>query len=583
MYKYRKKIRNFVLALAVPASMLTLTGCNDFLDTLPLNDVILENYWTQKADVQSVLNGCYEGLQSRESMYRMSVWGEMRSDNLTQGNLSGYMQKDKISTTDIQNIFKENILPTNDMANWAIMYTTINRCNTVIHYAPQVQEVDPNYSIAEMKANIAEASFIRDLCYFYLIRAFRDVPVSFEPSIDDLADYRIAATPMNEALDMLIADLESVKDDAVKRYVDDSSMSNASATLNAYENSSRVTRVAIYALLADLNLWRGNYDETVKYADMVIDFKKDQYKQKKSNIGTMTDMTELYGIPLILEKTDGSSTCGNAYTEIFGNGNSFESLFELYFKEGNNVKDSLVSFFYGNSNQSVGLYTAPSIHRKDVALGNCPLFSKNDCRAYEMMTATNASRYTVRKYVNSSFTMKDPNNTAFSDEATLSPAYSTRGDEYANWIIYRLTDVMLMKAEALTVKPDPDFETAFCMVNAVNKRARDLVSPSAKDTLEFNDYNSREKMEQLVFDERNRELMFEGKRWFDLVRRSLRDGNSQYLASEATVKYEDNVNAIKIRLADLNYLFFPYYKEELKVNPYLIQNSAYGNTEEFEK
>ena len=151
---------------------------------------------------------------------------------------------------------------------------------------------DSNYTVNELNANIAEASFIRDLCYFYLIRTFRDVPLSFEPTIDDTKEFQIPATPMNAALDSLIKDLESVKDYAVKRYVDDSKMSNAQAASQAYENSSRVTRVAIYALLADLNLWRGNYDETIKYCDLIIDFKKNQYKEKIARIGDLTDMQE---------------------------------------------------------------------------------------------------------------------------------------------------------------------------------------------------------------------------------------------------------------------------------------------------
>ena len=39
------------------------TSCNDFLDILPMNDVVLENFWTEKADVNSVVNSCYEALQ----------------------------------------------------------------------------------------------------------------------------------------------------------------------------------------------------------------------------------------------------------------------------------------------------------------------------------------------------------------------------------------------------------------------------------------------------------------------------------------------------------------------------------------
>lgn len=568
--RYKRMARTLAMSLMMPSTIFLTAGCSDYLDILPLNDVVLENYWTQKADVTSVLNSCYESLESEESILRMGVWGELRSDNIVQGSSV---------PNDYAEILKENILPTNSMTKWEVMYRTINRCNTVCHYAPTVQEKDPNYTYAEMKANVAEATFIRDLCYFYLIRTFRDVPMSFEPSIDDAVNYDIPPTPMNEALDILIEDMEKVKEDAVRRYVDDSRMANSTAALTAYENSSRVTRVAMYALLADLNLWRGNYDACISYCDRIIDFKKDQYKQKKDNLGDLVDMFEFAGIPLIREKRDGSTTCGNAYNEIFGDGSSFESLFELYFLRNQRVGNTYVSSYFGNSDTPLGRFSAPDIHCKDAVLGNCELYAKNDCRVYETMIKTNA-RYAITKYSNSSVSLKTDN---ISDERSLQLSVQRRNDNYANWIVYRLTDVMLMKAEALIEKGDEGYETAFTLINAVNKRARNVLTTTEKDTLVFNDYKtSRDKMEQLLLDERNRELMFEGKRWYDLVRFSLREGTTRRLVSEATAKYQDNVNAIKIKLSDPNIIFFPYNREELKLNSHLKQNSAYGNTEEFE-
>ena len=546
-----------------------LSSCSDFLDITPLNKVVLENFWTQKSEVNAVLMGCYESLESEESIIRMGVWGEMRSENILQGASIG---------NEYNEILNENILPTNSLTKWNVMYQTINRCNTVCHYAPMVQKKDPNYTVNELNANIAEASFIRDLCYFYLIRTFRDVPLSFEPTIDDTKEFQIPATPMNAALDSLIKDLESVKDYAVKRYVDDSKMSNAQAASQAYENSSRVTRVAIYALLADLNLWRGNYDETIKYCDLIIDFKKNQYKEKIARIGDLTDMQEFAGIPLILEAPAGSVTCGNAYNEIFGTGNSFESIFELYFRNNQQVKNKYVNEFFGKDR--LGSISGLSRYCKDAATGNSDLFTKNDCRVYATSEKSN-SRYAITKYVNSSVSMDIKNVT---DEKSLKLTTSRGNAEYANWIIYRLTDVMLMKAEACILKGEAEYETAFTLINAVNKRAHNYTTSAAKDTLVFDDYRtSQEKMEQLLLDERNRELMFEGKRWYDLVRIAVRDGNNQRLVSEATKKYQDKVNALKIKLADPNIIFFPYNKEELKVNPFLKQNSAYGNTEEFEQ
>ena len=551
------------------ASAGLLSSCSDFLDITPLNKVVLENFWTQKSEVNAVLMGCYESLESEESIIRMGVWGEMRSENILQGASIG---------NEYNEILNENILPTNSLTKWNVMYQTINRCNTVCHYAPMVQKKDPNYTVNELNANIAEASFIRDLCYFYLIRTFRDVPMSFEPTIDDTKEFQIPATPMNAALDSLIKDLESVKDYAVKRYVDDSKMSNAQAASQAYENSSRVTRVAIYALLADLNLWRGNYDETIKYCDLIIDFKKNQYKEKIAQIGDLTDMQEFAGIPLILEAPAGSVTCGNAYNEIFGTGNSFESIFELYFRNNQQVKNKYVNEFFGKDR--LGSISGLSRYCKDAATGNSDLFTKNDCRVYATSEKSN-SRYAITKYVNSSVSMDIKNVT---DEKSLKLTTSRGNAEYANWIIYRLTDVMLMKAEACILKGEAEYETAFTLINAVNKRAHNYTTSAAKDTLVFDDYRtSQEKMEQLLLDERNRELMFEGKRWYDLVRIAVRDGNNQRLVSEATKKYQDKVNALKIKLADPNIIFFPYNKEELKVNPFLKQNSAYGNTEEFEQ
>lgn len=550
------------------ASAGLLSSCSDFLDITPLNKVVLENFWTQKSEVNAVLMGCYESLESEESIIRMGVWGEMRSENILQGASIG---------NEYNEILNENILPTNSLTKWNVMYQTINRCNTVCHYAPMVQKKDPNYTVNELNANIAEASFIRDLCYFYLIRTFRDVPLSFEPTIDDTKEFKIPATPMNAALDSLIKDLESVKDYAVRRYVDDSKMSNSQAASQAYENSSRVTRIAIYALLADLNLWRGNYDETIKYCDLVIDFKKNQYKEKKNQIGDLNDMQEFAGIPLILEGTVGSVTCGNAYNEIFGTGNSFESIFELYFRNNQQVKNKYVNDFYGKDR--LGSISALSRYCKDAATGNSDLFTKNDCRVYATSELSN-SRYAITKYANSNVSMNINNVT---DEKSLKLSTSRGNAEYANWIIYRLTDVMLMKAEACILKGEAEYETAFTLINAVNKRAHNYTTSAAKDTLVFNDYKtSQEKMEQLLFDERNREFMFEGKRWYDLVRMAVRDGSNQRLVSEATKKYQDKVNALKIKLADPNIIFFPYNKDELKVNPFLKQNPAYGNTEEFE-
>ena len=66
------------------------------------------------------------------------------------------------------------------------------------------------------------------------------------------------------------------------------------------------------------------------------------------------------------------------------------------------------------------------------------------------------------------------------------------------------------------------------------------------------------------------------------MRIARRDGNNRRLVEYASRKYIENINAIKIKLADPNIIYFPYAKSELKVNPYLKQNPAYGKDENTE-
>jgi hypothetical protein len=145
--------------------------------------------------------------------------------------------------------------------------------------------------------------------------------------------------------------------------------------------------------------------------------------------------------------------------------------------------------------------------------------------------------------------------------------------------------MMLIKAEALIERNlEGDFEKAFALIDIVNKRSNDAVPGGLHtSTLKFSDYaDSKAAMEDLVMEERQREFVFEGKRWFDLVRLARRDGINDRLVSLVSRKYIENVNALKIKLADPNIIYFPYAKSELKVNPLLKQNPAYTSGEESE-
>ena len=175
-----------------------------------------------------------------------------------------------------------------------------------------------------------------------------------------------------------------------------------------------------------------------------------------------------------------------------------------------------------------------------------------------------------------------------------------------NWIVYRITDVMLMKAEAETQLAGTDankLKHAFLIVNAVNKRSLDPLAVN-KDSLVYKDnYDKQAKLELLCLQERGRELLYEGKRWYDLVRYSYRhmtgvdptktlyeidpkgslyptlDNADNELKNILNAKYGTGV----IKFKNEAFLYWPILQQETKNNKLLHQNPVYVETQTSER
>ena len=220
----------------------------------------------------------------------------------------------------------------------------------------------------------------------------------------------------------------------------------------------------------------------------------------------------------------------------------------------------------------------------------------------------------IRKYVS--------DNGAYSP-STTSAKPETKASSYStslpmNYIIYRLTDVMLMKAEALTgkvmLKETGDennesldnadiaqLQTAFNLVKYVNTRSKEYEA----DSLKWNTYrDGASTMEKLILAERLRELAFEGKRWYDLLRYNYRhvsgvdykttlaDQNERGVAVVSV--YDEMLNLMKRKLsgkgnavaAKMNTepkLYMPIPLSDINLCPLLKQNPGYGSSEKYNK
>jgi hypothetical protein len=568
---------------------MTQTGCSDFLEVEPLNQIVFDKFWNEKADVDGIIAGCYSAMQDENIVKRMMIWGEFRSDNIAIG-------RNIDQDANLEKVLKENIDAKNSYTKWEGFYNIINRCNTVIKYAPGVAAADLSYTQSELNANIAEMVGLRSLCYFYLIRAFRDVPFTREAYTDDTQKMDLPATKFEDVLDSLIYDLESVKGQAVKRY----------PTSKPLYQTGRISQDAIYAMLCEMYLWKKDYQNCIKYADLVIESKKliakelrSTAKYKNSSSGNTSQSLERFnGFPLISGNIS-SNYYGNAYEKLFGYDDyvdeyNQEIIFQLVFDDNplasGMMSNQAVSTFYGNNTNSIGLVAPADFILEEIAseaFSSRTVFAPSnklvDARLYENCNQANSS---INKFTTRSIEID-----ATRTEKVIPGYYSRYSDRDvgSNWIIYRLTDIMLLKAEALTQQLQegstqevidyntPILDQAFWLVNAVNKRS--VCETTLVDTLVRSDYGTKSQMEKLVYQERQRELMFEGKRWFDLVRISQREGNTQTLTAAALLKASMGGSVIANKLTKMDAIYWPYNYDELKVNLKLKQNPAFSSGE----
>lgn len=576
------KRNNIFKVFAVMALLATgLTSCNDFLTIYPTDKTIGEDFWKTKQDVQNMVTGAYGSIISYGCQEKAIVWGGFRSDEL--------VKYSSCINTSLDNINAVNLLPTNSYCEWGSFYGVINRCNIVLNHAADVMELDPSFTQGDYNEVRAQMLALRSLCYFYLVRTFRDVPYTTQSYEDDDQEMSIPQSSPDSVLQCCIADLEESE-----RYI----MHSGAYGQGSWKNVGYFTRDAVWALLADIYLWRASmnhsqadYQKCIEYADKVIESKDAYYKDTHG-----AAIASLGNDPYHLLDRD------NFFYNIFVLGNSSESILEWQYDGRNNSNTALENYYFeegsSNNHKTTSILMASQVFNFYAENANTPqglkaFTTKNDLRYWLNTYGVDneeATELPVRKTVTRSYVRIDPTTQKGGLEKD-----SRAFDEYnQNWIVYRLTDIMLMKAEALvqTAASDSDavtLERAFNIVQAVNKRA---MVKTATDTLLIKDFPNRASMELLVLSERQRELCFEGKRWYDLMRYSYRhmegvdsktkmadrtDWPALYAPMLRMIvrKYVSGGDAVSYKMKSEPYLYWPVQESEMKVNKLLKQNPVF--------
>lgn len=527
----------------------TAASCEDWLTVYPQDKVVEEEFWEDKNDLEGVRYGAYH--QMAGTITRLAVWGDLRSDSY---NLNRRRHQDMGEYDTYDDIMKG--MPDSSMTvfDWGDVYRTINLCNKVLAHGDEILVKDAQFTTTEWYQMRAEMKALRALNYFYLIRAFKDVPYTTSVINTDRQVSAFGQTNQLVVLDSIILDCESVKGQARNRFTDNS------------DSKGLITNCAIYAMLADMYLWRaslhegrgiledtvkvdtgyvahsvkGDYQLAADYADLSLASlaKQNEDRFSSSYNPTLVD-TENYGLTncdMIENDFDGVYQSiipdMEAQTAIFRQGNSIESILELQFSSGEQ-KNTLVSHLYGYTNSTHLEVSTDALGQCYGGWGN----AKYDSRMWvgvqnQIMTSSSSGSTGLSAYYCIKWARPELVWTGQSTNREITGAILT-GYDWNNWILYRMTDVMLIKAEALACIGGASNNTmAKNIVNAIHRRSFCNYNESKPVSTDLNsgstngNANAISDIVRMVLNERQIELIGEGKRWFDLVRYAERNSDS---------------------------------------------------------
>jgi starch-binding outer membrane protein, SusD/RagB family len=523
MRKYIKK--NVIILLAVILLVIAGTACKKWFVIVPDDGIYSQSYWKDRSDLEGALAGCYSAFS--RSVSKIFVLSEIRTDMLVEGSKSN---------GDMFKLKEGRIANSNSFVGWSEFYYTINLCNTVIKNGPKVLQSDLSISPAEVRSLLAEAYYLRSLTYFYLVRLYKEVPLILDPYENNEQTFNVPKSSEQAILSQITTDLETNQSYAVNEFTS-STFINAATTddfYRAYYNKGRVTKYAYWALMADVYLWTNENQKCVDACDSII------------NSGSFQLLTDTR-----VQDSDGA----------YGTNSWFQNFYSTLYNFDEHIFTILYLANTGSNN--VARYLSPDGEFNLVSNGsllNDLYVNTNDVRGNAATYLS--SGYNVWKWVGTT----EGNSTL--RRAIGSINTNTSDQQNPNWIIYRLADVILMKAEAEGELGNLDLSNQ--LVNVIRRRAGAVIYDDPAADIQAN--------EDRVLLERQLELAFEGKRWFDLIRNAKRNNWARKsLVVEAALRSSTLVSqgTIAASVSDTLGMYYPIAKDELSKNSSLVQNPFY--------
>lgn len=565
MYLYNNFKLNFmkyisykiVAVLAIAA----LTGCTDSsLEKLPQDQVSSGSFWTSEKEARLALTGCYA--------YIEGSYSNAYDDGATDNAFCQYPWEGPSTAISAGNI------DASIDRGYKGRYTAIRQYNYFLDNvgkAPMSETLKTRF--------IAEAKMLRAMTYFELARNFGAVPL-IKKAYADPTETAIEPSSETDVIAFVLSEVSSVADQLPASY--------AGGTNN---ETGRITTGAAWAFKARVELQYGKWADAAASANRVMGMGYQLFRVTAlSAKDTQDDYSTFVTFANDAEKTKFYKGLASYEQQFWAaNENSKEVILAAQnitnssYEYGNGLNTLFPSSDLGGwssitpTTELVDAYwdkngnpfMAPTATQRATNYNNGTPnpayfneFKNRDTRLYASILFP--SNPWDRFNAGYKFTWgKGGNNnskTGYNFRKLVDPEYTTsEWDGAQDFQIIRYAEVLLTYAEAKNEATGPDSS----VYNALN----DIRDRAGMPAIDATVYNTKEKLRQVIRNERRIELAGEGQRFHDIRRWNIAD-----VVMKTT--YDITNNKVQERTWKSTFIKMPYPQSALDHNPFLKQAQA---------
>tara|TARA_R110002051_G_scaffold274975_1_gene335657 strand:+ start:5009 stop:6475 length:1467 start_codon:yes stop_codon:yes gene_type:complete len=488
-----------------------MIACDKELNLTSPSELTTAGFWDTEEGARTAHTGLYANLRS--SAQTLWLLGEMRSDIW-----GGRTYESASNTNLIESNFTEATAP---FGGWAGLYTRIHRINDFLINAPEVDFI----SEGDKNQLIAQAYGLRAFYYYTLLKTWGEVPIIVEPlGTIDPSDLTKPRSSQEDVMSLIKSDIEA-------------SLNSFGGDDSFWEGSRNFwSKAATLALKGDVYIWSGNL-----LGGGASDFNeaKAALEQIPSlGVSLAPSIEELFGIgnegnsEFIFSIQYKQDEASNFYNSLTGRSTEVNPQFN---DKGNSMTDFVIAGAnrYGQSEKTILLLDDNNDSRKDATFIRLYLDDNG---------GTGYPTYNEPTYFGSVF------------NKFLGQVIGTERIFENDVPVYRYADILLLLAEAKNLLgEDPSAE-----INQIRQRAYGANYDAAT---QGHVNGSQVANANAILEERYKEFIGEGKRWWDLRRA----GNNFVL---------DNISFLNP--GDEFKLVLPITTDMIGRNPALVQTPGYN-------